>query len=71
MLAVKVSHQRNPLHAGNEACKWGDSFWIWNPEQTLPEVQNKGISRITIHQIFKLENISVFVMLLIPLIELK
>ena len=33
---------RNPLHAGDEACKWGDPSWLWKPEQILPEVQKQG-----------------------------
>ena len=32
---------RNPLHAGDEACKQGNLHWIWNPGQTSPEVQNR------------------------------
>ena len=35
---------RNPLCAGEEACKWGNPPWLWNPGQTSPEVQNRGIS---------------------------
>ena len=32
------------LHAGNEAFKQWDLSWLWNPEQTSPEVQNRRIS---------------------------
>ena len=35
---------RNPLCAGEEARKWGNPPWLWNPGQTSPEVQNRGIS---------------------------
>ena len=32
---------RNPLHTGDEARKWGNPPWLWNPEQMSPEVQNR------------------------------
>ena len=35
---------RNPLCAGQEARKWGNPPWLWNPGQTSPQVQNRGIS---------------------------
>ena len=35
---------RNSLCAGEEACKRGNPPWLWNPGQTSPEVQNRGIS---------------------------
>ena len=31
------------LHASEEAGKQGDPPSIWNPEETSPEVSNKGI----------------------------
>ena len=34
-----------PLHAGEKACKWGDSLWFWNPEETLPEVPDERYKR--------------------------
>ena len=33
---------RNPLYAGNKACKWGDLRWLWNRRQTSPEIQKHG-----------------------------
>ena len=35
---------RNLLCAGKEASKWGNSPWLWTPEQTSPKVQNRDIS---------------------------
>ena len=35
---------RNLLCEGEEAHKWGNPPWLWNPGQTSPEVQNRGIS---------------------------
>ena len=35
---------RNPLCTGEEARKQGNPPWLWNPGQTSPEVQNRGIS---------------------------
>ena len=35
---------RNSLCTGEEACKQGNPPWLWNPGQTLPKVQNRGIS---------------------------
>ena len=35
---------RTPLCTGEEACKRGNPPWLWNPGQTSPEVQNRGIS---------------------------
>ena len=32
---------KNPLLAGDKACKWGDPPWLWNPEQMSPKVQNR------------------------------
>ena len=42
----QVSHQnlKNLLHAGDEVHKQGDPLWLWNPEETSPEVQNRVIS---------------------------
>ena len=36
-------NQRNPLHKGDEASKWGNPPWLWNPEETSPEIQKRGI----------------------------
>ena len=51
MLAAKRSagvapevNLRNPLHAGNEAGKQGNPPRLWNPGQTSPQLQKKGIS---------------------------
>ena len=51
MLAVKRSagvtlevNLRNPLHTGNETCKQEILPDLETPEQTLPDVQNKGSS---------------------------
>ena len=38
---------RNPLCTDEEARKWGNPPWLWNPGQTSPEVQNRGISSPT------------------------
>ena len=38
---------RNLLCAGKEACKRGNPPWLWNPGQTSPKVQNRGISAPT------------------------
>ena len=35
---------RNPLHAGDKACKRGDQPWLWNPDETSLKVRNRGIS---------------------------
>ena len=35
---------RNPLCAGEEARKRWNPPWLWNPGQTSPKVQNRGIS---------------------------
>ena len=35
---------RNLLCTGEEAGKRGNPPWLWNPGQTSPEVQNRGIS---------------------------
>ena len=35
---------RNLLCAGEEARKRGNPPWFWNPGQTSPEVQSRGIS---------------------------
>ena len=31
---------RNPLHRGDEECKQGNSYWVFNPGQTWLEVHN-------------------------------
>ena len=35
---------RNPLCAGDEVHKRGNPLWLWDPNQTSPEVQNRVIS---------------------------
>ena len=34
---------RNPLYTGEKARKQGDQPWLWNPRQTVPDVQT-GVS---------------------------
>ena len=40
----QVLHLRNPLHAFDKACKWGDPPWLWNPGQTSLRVQTRSIN---------------------------
>ena len=51
MLPVKRSagvalevNVRNPLRAGDKTQKQGHPLWLWNQEETSPEVQNKVVS---------------------------
>ena len=40
----QVLHLRNPLHAGDKACMWGDRPWLLNPGQTSLGVQTRGFN---------------------------